>query len=332
MTKTPPGRSGSTPVRTARTSAAAGRTAGTNRTAPEAKSRKEQETTSNQAAGEKPRRLSDYDPEMQKAIKRELRARERRRKLLVFFLTLVAVGCLGYFGFYMFTAEKAEADYEQIAELKGSKALSGTAKLFQGGQKEEGAPPILEEYQTLYNANKRFVGWIRIEDTNIDYPVMQTVDNEYYLTHNISQENDKNGAIFLDTNCDIIKGNTNWIVYGHHMSSGKMFGTLDKYADEEFYVNHPTFQFDTIYEKGKWQVLYVFRSRVYEQTEITFKYYQFIDAASEAEFDSAMYEMAQMSLYDTGNMAAFGDRLLTLSTCDHYEQYGRFVVVAKKIG
>ena len=287
--------------------------------------------TKAQAAGDTPRRLSDYDPEMQKAIKRELRARERRRKLLVFFLTLVAVGCLGYFGFYMFTAEKAEENYNQIAELKGSKVLAGSTQIHYTKDENPGTPPVLQEYETLYNANKRLIGWIKIDDTNIDYPVMQTVDNEYYLTHNISQENDKNGAIFLDTNCDVIKGNTNWIVYGHHMHSGKMFGTLDKYATEDFYLSHPTFQFDTIYEKGTWQVMFAFRSRVYAQSEVTFKYYQFIDVNSEEEFDSAMYEMSQMSLYDTGVMAAYGDRLLTLSTCDNYEQYGRFVVVAKKV-
>ena len=272
------------------------------------------------------------DAAMKKAVEKELKARRIRRKLLAGLLGVVAVLCLGYFGWYTFSAEKEDSAYAEMAKLKGSNILADPTKVNRIEEADPDAPPILPEYATLYNANKRFVGWIKIDGTNIDYPVMQTENNDYYLTHNTSQEEDKNGAIFLDCSCDLIRGNTNWIVYGHHMHSGKMFGTLDNYASEDFYKAHPTFQFDTIYEKGTWQVLYVFRSRVYTQTEITFKYYQFIDAGSEEEFDSAMYEMANMSLYPTGQMAAYGDRLLTLSTCDSYEQYGRFVVVAKKVG
>ena len=77
--------------------------------------------------------------------------------------------------------------------------------------------------------------------------------------------------------------------------------------------------------------MYVFRSKIYEEDDIVFKYYQFIDANSVAEFDSNMRAMAEMSLYDTGVTAKYGDQLLTLSTCDYYTDYGRFVVVAKRI-
>ena len=77
--------------------------------------------------------------------------------------------------------------------------------------------------------------------------------------------------------------------------------------------------------------MYVFRSKIYEESEIVFKYYQFTDAVSETEFESNMKQMADMSLYDTGVSAEYGDELLTLSTCDYYTSDGRFVVVAKKI-
>ena len=135
----------------------------------------------------------------------------------------------------------------------------------------------------------------------------------------------------MDKDCDVLKPSTNFILYGHHMQSGKMFGNLDLYEKESYYKEHPYIQFDTIYEKGMYQVMYVFRSRVYNEDEIVFKYYQFIDADSKQEFDSYMKEMASMSFYDTGVTAEFGDQLLTLSTCDYTESGGRFVVVAKKI-
>ena len=110
-----------------------------------------------------------------------------------------------------------------------------------------------------------------------------------------------------------------------------MFGKLELYQEEDYYKEHQYINFDTIYEKGTYQIMYVFRSRVYKEDEIVFKYYQFIDANGEQEFNSNMQEMAAMSFYDTGVTAEYGDQLLTLSTCDYQEKDGRFVVVAKKI-
>ena len=86
-----------------------------------------------------------------------------------------------------------------------------------------------------------------------------------------------------------------------------------------------------IYEKGTYDVMYVFSEVVHEETEVTFKYYQFINANSGVEFDSYMDEMKKISLYETGVNAKYGDSLITLSTCDNSQEDGRFVVVAKKI-
>ncbi len=135
----------------------------------------------------------------------------------------------------------------------------------------------------------------------------------------------------MDCNCDIIRRNDNFIIYGHHLTSGRMFSKLGEYETERYYEKHPYIQFDTIYEEGTYQVMYAFRSRVYDADEVRFKYYQFINAQSEEEFNSYMREMARESFYDTGVTAEYGDKLLTLSTCDYQEQNGRFVVVAKKI-
>jgi sortase B len=160
---------------------------------------------------------------------------------------------------------------------------------------------------------------------------MQTSDNEYYLEHNFNQEYDKNGSLFLDYNCSIYPRSTNLIIYGHHMKSGNMFGNLQKYAKESYEKEHSVIQFDSIYEKATYQVMYVFRSQVYNEDDAVFKYYQFIEANSEGEFDYYMQEMAALSLYDTGVTASYGDSLLTLSTCDSSQTDGRFVVVAKRI-
>ena len=277
--------------------------------------------------------LDDYDAKMQKEIKAVLKKKERNRKLIVVLCSIIALGCFGYYGIYYYTADKTQSDYNDLADLKGSTSLSSGAPgvTIHYTDEEEIELKVLEEYETLYNKNRRLIGWLKIEDTNIDYPVLQTTDNIYYLDHNFEQEYDKNGSLFLDAACDIVHRNTNLIIYGHHMRSGKMFGNLNKYSSESYYKEHPYIQFDTIYEKGTYQVMYVFRSKIYNEDEIVFKYYQFFDAVSEKEFDSNMQEMAAISLYDTGVRAGFGDELLTLSTCDNSEADGRFVVVAKRI-
>ena len=278
-----------------------------------------------------------YEAQVEAYVQEELKKREKNRRRLIFICSVVAVACLLYVGFYSYEDHRTKTNYEQMAQLKEQASLSQ-----QGGQQEESVvihytednkdtPEVLEEYKNLFNMNKKLIGWLKIDDTIIDYPVMQTIDNEYYLDHNVNQEKDRNGALFLDKDCDVLAPSTNLIIYGHHMKSGRMFGNLDDYASEKYYKEHSIIQFDTIYEKGTYEVMYVFRSRVYSEAEVVFKYYQFIDCYSEQEFDSYMQEMAAMSLYDTGVTAEYGDRLLTLSTCDSTVDDGRFVVVAKRI-
>lgn len=280
--------------------------------------------------------LEDYDSDMQKVILAEIKKRERYRRMLVALCGIIAIGCFGYFGIYSYYADRTQMDYKNLAMLKGSRSLAGGVlpepPVTINYTKDETVElHILPEYETLYNKNKKLIGWLKIDDTNIDYPVMQTSNNEYYLDHNFNQEYDKNGSIFMDAACDVVHRNTNLIIYGHHMKSGKMFGNLNNYSKKEYYEKHSTIRFDTIYEKGIYEVMYVFRSKIYNEEDIVFKYYQFFDAASEKEFDSNMKEMAALSLYDTGVTAAYGDELLTLSTCDSSETDGRFVVVAKRI-
>ncbi|MGN0290244.1 MAG: class B sortase [Lachnospiraceae bacterium] len=278
------------------------------------------------------KKLEDYDANMQQQIRYEMVRQEQKRKRMVAICSLVAFFCIGYVVFYYYLYEKNSAQYERLAALKEEAVESGGGKVkINYTNEEEKELVILEQYKKLYSQNKSLIGWLKIDDTNIDYPVMQTVNNEYYLDHNYTQEYDKNGSIFLDKDCDITNPSTNMIIYGHHMKSGKMFGKLDLYSSRKYYEDHKYIQFDTIYEQGIYEIMYVFRSRIYNEDEIVFKYYQFFEAATPEEFDATMREMANISLYDTGVTATYGDKLITLSTCDHAEEDGRFVVVAKKV-
>lgn len=266
-------------------------------------------------------------------VELEIKRQERNRKWMVALCSIGALACFGYLFVYNYYEQRTANSYKELSELKEKVSTFENNQPVIHYTEDETVTEreVLDEYKNLLKKNQRLIGWLKIADTNIDYPVMQTEDNEYYLDHNLNQEYDKNGSIFMDKDCDTLNESTNYILYGHNMRSGQMFGNLDKYEDKSYYEDHKYIQFDTIYEKGKYEVMYVFRSKVYGETEIVFKYYQFIDAYSEQEFDSYMKEMAAISFYDTGVTAKFGDQLLTLSTCDYEEDNGRFVVVAKKV-
>ncbi len=277
--------------------------------------------------------LENYDSDMQKEILAIIRKREKRRKLIVAVFSILAAASLSYFVVYYFFAERTDQDVQALAELRdaGRNGAMPWQEVKVNKTGDVAVPDIMDEYKTLYNMNKRLIGWLKIDDTIIDYPVLQTTNNEYYLDRNFDQEYDKNGSIFMDYQCTLYPRSTNLIIYGHHMKSGKMFGSLQQFAKESYYQEHPVIQFDTIYEKGTYEIMYAFRSKVFNEDDIVFKYYQFLEANSAEEFDSNMKEMAKMSLYDTGVTANYGDQLLTLSTCDNSQSDGRFVVVAKRI-
>lgn len=282
--------------------------------------------------------LDDFDEEMQEQILKELKKKERIRRCILIACGMIAVGCLVYFGIYEYMNIRTGRDAQELAaSIKeedsfippmNSEDDKYYASITEG---PDGLPQVLYKYEDLFNQNKSLIGWVQIADTVIDYPVMQTVNNEYYLDHNFHQEYDKNGSIFLDAACSVYPRSTNLIIYGHHMKSGSMFGSLQNYQSESYYEDHKIIQFDTIYEEGTYEVMFVFRDRVYSQEDVNFKYYEFIDANSEEEFYSYMDEMAAASYYDTGVVAQYGDQLLTLSTCDYQQDNGRFVVVARRI-
>lgn len=192
-------------------------------------------------------------------------------------------------------------------------------------------PVIMERFQTLYAENSDLVGWLTIPDTAIDAPVMQCDDDEYYLHHNFYREKDPYGCLYVKEIADVNTPCTNFIIYGHNMKDGSMFGNLDLYQEPEYYQKHPLITFSTLYEERSYQILAVFLSQVYLEDEDVFKYYQFYQADTEGAFLDFYKAVKELSLYDTGVTAVFGDTFITLSTCAYHVEDGRFVVVAKRV-
>lgn len=185
-------------------------------------------------------------------------------------------------------------------------------------------------YEVLYAQNPDFFGWVKIEGTKLNYPVMYTPDEpEYYLRRAFDKSPSQSGVPFLDADCTT--DCRNYLIYGHNMKNGAMFASLLDYAEPKFCQDHPTIQFDTLTECGTYTVLAAFYSRIYAQEEPSaFRYYQYTDLQDFKLFADYVEQVKAAALYDTGVSAEYGDCLLTLSTCSYHTENGRFVVVAVK--
>lgn len=263
---------------------------------------------------------------------------KNKRKNMVLVIAIgIVISCGIYIGNYYYQGYQYQKQNQSLTKLvKETKEDKIEGKEVAGSIEvdlKEGEPvalDILSEYQTLYEKNKELIGWLTIEGTKIDYPVLQAKDNEYYLKRDFYGEEDRHGSLFLDTNSDILLPTTNFIIYGHNMKDGTMFSALRNYKKESFYQQHNIITFNTIYEKAQYEIVSVFLSQVYLQNQEVFKYYQFIHASSKKEFNEFYNNIKELSLYDTGVDVQYGDTFITLSTCDYTTKDGRLVVVAKK--
>lgn len=185
-------------------------------------------------------------------------------------------------------------------------------------------------YTALKEENSDLFGWVKIEETKLDYPVMYTPQEpEYYLRRAFDKSDSISGTPFLDGSC--AEDGNHYLVYGHNMKNGTMFHTLLDYAEPEFWKNHPTIAFDTVQENGTYTIIGAFYSKAYYQDETDmFRFYTYTDLSDPELFQQYVDNVITVSLYDTGETAEYGDTLLTLVTCSYHTENGRFVVVARK--
>jgi len=189
---------------------------------------------------------------------------------------------------------------------------------------------LLPEFAQLYTMNNDIIGWISIEDTVVDYPVMQTPDSpDYYLHLGFDEQYSSHGCIYAREVCDVFAPSDNITIYGHRMNDGSMFQVLTKYQDAAYWEEHKYIQFNTLKERNTYEIFAVFSIESSEDSP--FLYHLFVDAADEAHFDEYIANCRSYALYDTGIVPTFGDKLITLSTCEYSQTNGRLVVVARRV-
>ena len=221
-------------------------------------------------------------------------------------------------------SKEAKEDFQElkviVEETEKEDAVSGSNK------------PVSrkEQYENLYEKNNDFAGWIKIDGTKIDYPVMHTPDRpDFYLKRNFQKEFSAYGVPYIAENCSLERPSDNIIIYGHHMNDGSMFAGLMDYGKKSFYETHKVIQFDTLEASNYYKVITVFKTTVYGNKG--FPFYEFINAEIQEEFDSYISTCKRLSLYEIEESAEYGEQLLTLVTCEYSRKNGRMVVVAKRL-
>ena len=174
--------------------------------------------------------------------------------------------------------------------------------------------------------NPDFVAWLRIPGTNVDYPVVQTDNPDYYLNHTFSGKSSVVGTLFSLADADYAAPGRNIAIYGHHLrSSGeKMFTSLMRYKNPDFYEDNQTIVLDSLYRHSEYTIFAVVNMKVgdWEPSRTVF--------SGDAAFMAFVNRAKSESLYDTGVEVGADDHILTLITCDrsYAGKEGRLVILA----
>lgn len=171
--------------------------------------------------------------------------------------------------------------------------------------------------------NQDYLGWLSIDSTPIDYPIVKGVDNEFYLNHNFYKEADFAGAIFMDYRNSVDQLDKHTIIYGHDMKDGSMFGSLEKYADSDYWNKHKWIEWEFRGEIYLWEIFSAYVTNDTSWMEMEFKDNEFTDFLRDIQDQSNFSHHVELTEED---------RILTLSTCTvNSTATERFIVHARLI-
>lgn len=240
------------------------------------------------------------------------------KKVLAFIWAVVFAHAIFTFGNYFIESNNNRRIYQ---ELGSAYIESSNYTDFQDTYMEE---KFYARYSHLLSLNQEIVGWIRLPNTMINYPVVKADNNQFYLKHNFYKEPSKAGAIFMDFRNEPAAKEKHKIIYGHHMKDGSMFGDLKKYRTADFLYENPIIEFNTLYEDIKWEIFSVY------VTGVDF-YYIKTDYSDKEDYRSFIESISEKSIFRIDTEVTEEDQILTLSTCSYEFEDARFVIHAKRI-
>ena len=263
------------------------------------------------------------------------------KKVLFTITVLLLVAAFGISAFlvgsYLWEGKKQAEKYDNLAEIKNNaQAAQPEQEETVPGETRETVAQVRDEngmllcYKEIYEMNNDTVGWIKMEGTEIDYPVMQTPDEvNYYLYKDFEKNKSDRGCLYAWEAADINEPSDNITIFGHNMRDGSMFAALNAYTDKAAWDKNSLIFFDTLNEFHTYKIFAVFKTSA--SVGKGFSYHQFVDAENEEKFDEFVAKCKDLAFYDTGITPVYGDKLICLSTCEYTLENGRLVVAAVRI-
>ena len=260
------------------------------------------------------------DTELYKLMTTKLRRRCNyiMRKIVYTIITILLIGLVLISSYLIFKEkkqnEKQENTFEDLIEIVEENLENQEERKI--------------DINKLYEENKDIVGWLKIDNTTINYPIMQNInDPNYYLHRDFYKNYSSYGTPYMAKQCNL--NSDNIVIYGHHMKNNKMFGELEKYKSKDFYNNHKIITFTTLEKEYSYEIFAVFKTTVY--TKNTFRYYENINFENKKMYNDFINICKDKSLYQTGIKIKDKEKLITLSTCEYSNKNSRLVIVARKI-
>ncbi len=255
-------------------------------------------------------------------------------------LALLAAFCGSAFlvGSYLLEGKKQAEKYDELSNIVANSQTEPKVETAPGETQavRETVPDIRDEegylicYKEIYAMNNDTVGWIKMEGTEMDYPVMQTPDDpNYYLYNDFDGEKSDRGCIYAWGEADINKPSDNITLFGHNMRDGSMFAALNAYTDKSAWEYNKFIFFDTLTEFHTYEIFAVFKTSA--SVGKGFSYHKFVEAEDEEDFNEFVETCKDLAFYDTGITPVYGDKLICLSTCEYTLENGRLVVCARRI-
>ena len=260
------------------------------------------------------------DTELYKLMTTKLRRRCNyiMRKIVYTIITILLIGLVLISSYLIFKEkkqnEKQENTFEDLIEIVEENIENQEERKI--------------DINKLYEENKDIVGWLKIDNTTINYPIMQNInDPNYYLRRDFYKNYSSYGTPYMAKQCNL--NSDNIVIYGHHMKNNKMFGELEKYKSKDFYNNHKIITFTTLEKEYSYEIFAVFKTTVY--TKNAFRYYENINFENKKMYNDFINICKDKSLYQTGIEIKDKEKLITLSTCEYSNKNSRLVIVARKI-
>ena len=275
----------------------------------------------------------------------------KRKKLktpaLYYVIAIILIAILAFAGYQalkIFIPQSEESrSFESIKEEAGVKDIDAKDIIDESSKSGDPAAKSTDPagkaaktsdstpFVNLAKKNSDFVGWLSIKDTVIDYPVMKSPedDPEFYLHRDFDKNYSFSGTLFIGEGCDA--DSDAFVIYGHNMNSGSMFGSLDSYKSGSFALEHKDIVFRTQKENRVYRVFAAFQTKILPEDSDEFAYYRSVGELSKDEYNAALENIQKMSVISLNEAPKYPQQIMFLSTCYYHTDQGRFVVAAYRM-